>query len=120
MRSNDVNLHTNTVKPMDQLPEYKLFGSNTPSIHTLLFGSNENIQKRSSSHHVPLSNGLNHDVDDIEKRLLGIHEETNSIVVQHMIYIMFSFQETDLGNNYHPTSFLPAQESDELGKCICR
>ena len=30
----------------DQVPEYKLFGTNAPSLHTILFGNNENTQPR--------------------------------------------------------------------------
>ncbi|CAF1450272.1 unnamed protein product, partial [Rotaria magnacalcarata] len=37
--------NNNTVKNYDQLPEYKLFSSNAPSIHNLLFGNNENCQQ---------------------------------------------------------------------------
>lgn len=70
-RPNDNTTQPNsTVKHLDHVPEYKLFGSNTPSIHTLLFGTNENTQSRSQSHY-PGSNGINHELDDLEKRLSG-------------------------------------------------
>lgn len=52
-----------TVKTFDQLPEYKLFSSNGPSIHSILFGNNENTQ--------PVINGVDHDLREIEKRLTG-------------------------------------------------
>jgi hypothetical protein len=57
----------NTVKNFDQLPEYKLFSSNGPSIHSILFGNNENTQQS----HRPLINGIDHDLREIEKRLMG-------------------------------------------------
>ncbi len=57
--SNDLN----TVKNFDQIPEYKLFSSNGPSIHSILFGNNENTQ--------PKTNGIDHDLREIEKRLMG-------------------------------------------------
>jgi hypothetical protein len=53
----------NTVKNFDQLPEYKLFSSNAPSIHSILFGNNDNSQ--------PRINGIDHDLREIEKRLMG-------------------------------------------------
>jgi hypothetical protein len=52
-----------TVKNFDQLPEYKLFSSNSPSIHSILFGNNENPP--------PLINSIDHDLREIEKRLMG-------------------------------------------------
>jgi len=58
----------NTVKTFDQLPEYKLFSSNLPSIHNIFFGNNENSQQS----HRPLINGIDHDVREIEKRLMGM------------------------------------------------
>ncbi len=61
--NNNNNLVPNeipTVKNFDQLPEYKLFSSNTPSIHSILFGNNENPQT-----------GIDHDLREIEKRLMG-------------------------------------------------
>jgi hypothetical protein len=60
--------NNNTVKNFDQVPEYKLFSSNIPSIHHLFFGNNENGQQS----HRPLTNGIDHDVREIEKRLMGI------------------------------------------------
>jgi hypothetical protein len=56
-----------TVKTFDQVPEYKLFSANIPSIHNIFFGNNENGQQS----HRPLINGTDHDVREIEKRLMG-------------------------------------------------
>jgi hypothetical protein len=66
-RSNEPSTNNNTVKNFDQIPEYKLFSSNGPSIHSILFGNNENTQQS----HRPLINGTDHDVRQIEKRLMG-------------------------------------------------
>ena len=71
------NSSTTVMKSSDQLPEYKLFGSNTPSIHTILFGMNDNSQghstsSSSSSSHRPFINSHEHDVREIEKKLMGI------------------------------------------------
>ena len=70
--STNNNNHNNnaTVKNFDQVPEYKLFSSNVPSIHTILFGNNENSQWTQASQR-PLMNGSDHDVREIEKRLMG-------------------------------------------------
>ena len=58
------------MKTFDQVPEYKLFSSNAPSIHNLLFGNNENGQHS----HRTLFNGNDHDVREIEKRLMGMRK----------------------------------------------
>ena len=49
--SPDQSNEYSTVNNFDQIPEYKLFNSNTPSIHSILFGNNENTQ--------PMTNGNN-------------------------------------------------------------
>jgi hypothetical protein len=67
--------NNNTVKNYDQLPEYKLFSSNIPSIHNLFFGNNENSQQS----HRPLINGIDHDVREIEKRLMGMRRKIKAI-----------------------------------------
>lgn len=54
-------------KTFDQVPEYKLFGTGGPSIHSLLFGSNENSQPSQR----PVTNGIDHDLRLIERRLMG-------------------------------------------------
>ena len=64
---------TATVNHNDPLPEYKLFGSNAPSIHTILFGNTDNSQSISQSHR-PLTNGIDHELEDIERRLMGTSE----------------------------------------------
>lgn len=61
-----------TGKSSDQVPEYKLFSSNTPSLHTILFGNHENNQSNSALSHRALLNGADHDVRVIEKRLMGM------------------------------------------------
>jgi hypothetical protein len=71
--TNNNNLVPNeisTVKNYDQLPEYKLFSSNTPSIHSILFGNNENPQT-----------GIDHDLREIEKRLTS---KSKQLIVQHL------------------------------------
>ncbi|CAF1108825.1 unnamed protein product [Rotaria sordida] len=85
------NNNNNTVKNFDQLPEYKLFSSNIPSIHNLLFGNNENSQQSQR----PLINGIDHDVREIEKRLM------------------------ENGLNNGDTSYSQTQENDELGFDPC-
>ena len=70
-RPNDTTQPNSTVKHPDHVPEYKLFGSNTPSIHTLFFGTNENTQTRAPSHYHG-SNGIDHELEDLEKRLSGM------------------------------------------------
>ncbi|CAF0786591.1 unnamed protein product [Rotaria sp. Silwood1] len=85
------NNNNNTVKNFDQLPEYKLFSSNIPSIHNLLFGNNENCQQSQR----PLINGIDHDVREIEKRLM------------------------ENGLNNGDTSYSQTQENDELGFDPC-
>ncbi|CAF3915495.1 unnamed protein product [Rotaria sordida] len=87
IQSNEIT--NNTVKVFDQIPEYKLFSSNSPSIHSILFGKNENIQQSQR----PLINGIDHDLREIEKRLL----------------------ESSLDN----TSYSQTQENDELGFDPC-
>jgi hypothetical protein len=62
IQSNEITTN-HTVKSFDQLPEYKLFSSNGPSIHSILFGNNGNPQ--------PVMNGIDHDLREIEKRLMG-------------------------------------------------
>ena len=70
---NNNNHHQHhTGKSLDQVPEYKLFSSNTPSLHTILFGNHENNQSNSALSHRPLLNGADHDVRVIEKRLMGM------------------------------------------------
>lgn len=72
--------NNHTVKNFDQIPEYKLFSSNNPPLHNLFFCNNENGQQS----HRPLINGIDHDVREIEKRLLGMNikdvNETFSII----------------------------------------
>jgi hypothetical protein len=67
----------NTVKSFDQVPEYKLFSSNIPSIHNIFFGNNENSQQS----HRPLINGIDHDVREIEKRLMGMIKNEENISI---------------------------------------
>ncbi len=69
--------NNNPVKNFDQVPEYKLFSSNVPSIHNLFFGNHENGQQS----HRPIINGTDHDVREIEKRLMGMKESRISIVL---------------------------------------
>ncbi|CAF1006502.1 unnamed protein product [Rotaria sp. Silwood1] len=88
IQTNETTMN-NTVKVFDQLPEYKLFSSNSPSIHSILFGKNENTQQLQR----PLINGIDHDLRDIEKRLI----------------------ESSLDN----TSYSQTQENDELGFDPC-
>ena len=57
-----------TVKIFDQLPEYKLFASNGPSIHSILLGKNESNQQSQR----PSTNGIDHNLREIEKRFMGI------------------------------------------------
>lgn len=83
----------------DQLPEYKLFNSNTPSIHSILFGNNENSQL-----------GIDHDLRDIEKRLMG-----KSIISFPLILISLN----QLDNRLDNTSYSQTQENDELGFDPC-
>lgn len=58
--NNLVTNETSTVNNFDQVPEYKLFSSNAPSIHSILFGNNENSQT-----------AVDHDIRAIEKKLMG-------------------------------------------------
>ena len=37
---------SSTALAYDQIPEYKLFSTNAPSTHTILFGTNDNTQTR--------------------------------------------------------------------------
>ncbi|CAF1674789.1 unnamed protein product, partial [Adineta ricciae] len=83
--------NNHTVKNFDQIPEYKLFSSNNPPLHNLLFCNNENGQQS----HRPLINGIDHDVREIEKRLL------------------------ENGLNTGDTSYSQTQENDELGFDPC-
>ncbi|UJR33366.1 hypothetical protein I4U23_020814 [Adineta vaga] len=85
------NNNNNTVKNFDQIPEYKLFSSNNPPLHNLIFCNNENGQQS----HRPLINGIDHDVREIEKRLM----------------------ENVLSNG--ETSYSQTQENDELGFDPC-
>ncbi|CAF1059106.1 unnamed protein product [Adineta ricciae] len=87
--SKHIPSNESVVKPSDQLPEYKLFGSNGPSIHSLLFGNNENSQQSQR----PIINGTDHDLREIEKRLMA-HGLDN-------------------------TSYPQIQENDELGFDPC-
>jgi hypothetical protein len=96
-KNNNNNLLTestnnNPVKNFDQVPEYKLFSSNVPSIHNLFFGNHENGQQS----HRPIINGTDHDVREIEKRLM----------------------ENGL-NNGDTSSYSQIQENDELGFDPC-
>ena len=84
--------NNHTVKNFDQVPEYKLFSSNVPSIHHFFFGNNENGQQS----HRPLINGIDHDVREIEKRLM----------------------ENCLTNG-DTSSYSQIQENDELGFDPC-
>ncbi|CAF3016204.1 unnamed protein product [Rotaria sp. Silwood2] len=88
IQSNETTIN-NTVKVYDQLPEYKLFSSNSPSIHSILFGKNENTQQPQR----PIINGIDHDLREIEKRLIA----------------------SSLDN----TSYSQTQENDELGFDPC-
>ena len=98
-----------SAKTFDQLPEYKLFSSNAPSIHHLLFGSsnnNNNINNNNNNNNnnatnqqltrTTLINGIDHDVREIEKRLM----ENCRI-------------------NRDSTSYTQMQENDELGFDPC-
>jgi hypothetical protein len=98
--------NNNTVKNYDQLPEYKLFSSNIPSIHNLFFGNNENSQQS----HRPLINGIDHDVREIEKRLMGIKIKNKSDTSIIDLYFL------DNGLNNRDASYSQTQENDELGK----
>ena len=84
--STNNNNHNNnaTVKNFDQVPEYKLFSSNIPSIHTLLFGNNENSQWTQASQR-PLMNGSDHDVREIEKRLMGTKRSHVDLVCTRLL-----------------------------------
>ena len=68
---------------LDQVPEYKLFSTNIPPIHNLFFANNENGQQS----HRPLINGTDHDVREIEKRLMG--NESLFFPILHLIYVLF-------------------------------
>lgn len=59
-KNNLVSNGISTVNHFDQLPEYKLFNSNTPSIHSLLFGNHDQTKL-----------SIDHDLREIEKRLIG-------------------------------------------------
>ncbi|UJR13836.1 hypothetical protein I4U23_000847 [Adineta vaga] len=85
----DIPSNEPTVKTYDQLPEYKLFGSNGPSIHSLLFGNNENNPQPQRS----VTNGIDHDLREIEKRLMA--------------------------NGLENTTYAQTQENDELGFDPC-
>ena len=91
-----------TAKNFDQLPEYKLFSSNGPSIHSILFGNNEHSQQS----HRPLINGIDHDIREIEKRLMG--KRIISFVYKRFFFV--------LDNCLDNTSYSQTQENDELGK----
>jgi hypothetical protein len=99
--------NNNTVKTFDQVPEYKLFSTNIPSIHNLFFANNENGQQS----HRPLINGIDHDVREIEKRLMG----NKHIYESYYISLTFSSLENGL-NNGDSSSYSQIQENDELGK----
>lgn len=77
----DIPSNDSSVKTFDQVPEYKLFGSNGPSIHSLLFGNNENSQQQQSQR--PVINGIDHDLREIEKRLMG------KMLLSTMIRLLF-------------------------------
>ena len=96
----------NTVKNFDQLPEYKLFSSNLPSIHNIFFGNNENSQQS----HRPIINGIDHDVREIEKRLMGMITKQKF----YLFHCLVSILENGL-NNGDKSSYSQAQENDELG-----
>jgi hypothetical protein len=66
----------------DQVPEYKLFSSNGPSIHSILFGNNENSQQSPR----PTINRIDHDLREIEKRLMG---KINFILSLFLINFVF-------------------------------
>jgi hypothetical protein len=74
------------VKTFDQVPEYKLFSSNIPSIHNLLFGNNENGQLTQQSHR-PLLNGIDHDVREIEKRLMGMRDLKKEVLFNYFLLL---------------------------------
>lgn len=118
LSSTETKKANSTVKNVDQMPEYKLFGSNTPSIHTLFFGANENIQTRQQSHQ-SMSNGIDQQLNDLSKRLLGRNaSEANPTfhdVTINPLYFLRSLLETDFSNSNKPPTFLQTQESDELG-----
>jgi len=99
--------NNNTVKNFDQLPEYKLFSSNIPSIHNLFFGNNENGQQS----HRPLINGTDHDVREIEKRLMGMRKTQS----EKKKLLIFFFLLLENGLNNGDTSYSQIQENDELG-----
>lgn len=61
----------NAMKPVDQMPEYKPFNTNTPSLHAMLFANLDNGHSNSVTNHRPLLNGLGHDVREVEKKLFG-------------------------------------------------
>ena len=84
--SKDMPSNDPVVKPFDQLPEYKLFSSNGPSIHSLLFGNNENSQQSQR----PLINGIDHDIREIEKRLMGKMLLSNMIRLLLFFFILIS------------------------------
>ena len=78
IRAGETNISTTTaaattVNHNGPLPEYKLFGSNTPSLHTILFGNTDNSPSISQSHR-PMTNGIDHALEDIERRMMGTIE----------------------------------------------
>lgn len=79
---------TTTVKSSDPIPEYKLFGSNTPSIHTILFGNSEH----STTLNRPFINTHEHDVREIEKKLMGSSKLFLSFSVSSFLFISFRKQ----------------------------
>jgi hypothetical protein len=83
----DMPTNEATVKTLDQLPEYKLFGSNGPSIHSLLFGTSENTQQPQR----PVTNGIDHDLRAIEKRLMG---KIDCILLLDESIVVFDHQKT--------------------------
>jgi len=80
----------------DQVPEYKLFSSNVPSIHSILFGNHEN--------------SIDHDLREIEKRLIGKIELKFSFFFLNIVL---------LANSLDNTSYSQTQENDELGFDPC-
>ena len=99
--------HQPAVKTLDQVPEYKLFSSNGPSIHNLLFGNNENGQQSRRT----LINGNDHDVREIEKRLMGMGKNKF-----HSSDRSFSSPLENGLSNGDSSSYSQIQENDELGR----
>ena len=76
----ETSSNNNTVKNFDQLPEYKLFNSNIPSIHSLLFGNTEQSSRS-------LVHNSEHDVREIEKRLMGMNKK--QIEISYYFHFLF-------------------------------